>query len=268
MNFMLWNRTLGNTIILGGTRSAIRCVVLKSRYDPGRRRERNGVIGAMRQYPKDQGTHRSTRTDAGFCTLAMVGALFAPACGPRDTRFEILDFRSGAQTVAYFEEFDECYYRVDSAGNVDVVARRERPRTGDPDQTLVQLLHVRTFFTPLPGHTNIESTMINTTVSYLIVSGATGASFEGGGFVSFNEPPRARRVFSVGPGVLTGRLESSSLSPQRRRGDAPHIFQRAAVTGRFRAIEDQRQVVKLLNDMQRRLGPLPRYEPPLGEQPL
>ncbi|HEY3243340.1 MAG TPA: hypothetical protein VGM03_08315 [Phycisphaerae bacterium] len=215
-------------------------------------------------------TPAAPRIAAG-CLLIVSAAGLACGCGPRDTRFEILDYRTGAQTVAYFEEFDECYYQVDPAGNVDLVARRKRlpaRRDGDPDKLLVQLLHVRTFFTPIPGHTNVESTMINTTVSYLIVSGETGASFEGGGFVSFSHPPGARRAFSIGPGVLTGWLESSSLSPQRRKGDAPQVFQRASVTGRFRATENQRQVVKLLNDMQRRLGPLPRYEPPPGEQPL
>jgi len=202
------------------------------------------------------------------CGVATVLLIIASGCQLPGTRFEIVDFRRGEAAVQYFEEFDECFFRVDPVGNVDVVARRKRPSTADPDIDIVQLVHVRTFFTPVPGRMNVESTMINTTISYLIVSGRTGASFEGGGFVSFDQSPTARRGWVMRERELTGRVESSSLSPQRRRGDAPQIFQRARVVGRFRAVEDARQVVRLLNDMRRQLGPLPPYEPPTGEQPL
>jgi len=164
----------------------------------------------------------------------------------------------------YYEFFDECYYSRDAHGNVDIVAsRRTEPSPPAPGKEgqktagappTVQVVHLRRVFEPIAGRTAIEESMINATVSYLIVGPEGGASFEGGGFLTFTE--------DKGRTEIAGKLESSALTPQRRLGAGAELFSRASVTGTFRATRDERHVVRLLNEMRRLFGPMPSYEPP------
>ncbi|MHC4066304.1 MAG: hypothetical protein ACYSUQ_09885 [Planctomycetota bacterium] len=192
---------------------------------------------------------RATRV---LATLVVVSA--GPGCAPRTTRFFIQDHRGEGSPRKYYEKFDDCYYCRDAHGNVDIVARRRSPVEGSADHPLTQVLHIHQVWAAVPGRTSAEESMINATVSYLIVSPDSGASFEGGGFVTFSENRKGTEI--------AGRLESSALTPQRRLGSGADIFDQASVTGTFRARRDKRQVVRLLNEMKRLFGPMPRYEPP------
>ncbi|MFH0980419.1 MAG: hypothetical protein V2A79_02640 [Planctomycetota bacterium] len=185
--------------------------------------------------------------------LVFTGAAVCGGCGPQGTRFEVVDHRTEGGPTPYFEDFDECYYMLDSAGHFDCVARRIGTGEKDPDERITQVVHLHGIWHPDPGRTYAEQTMINATVSYLIVSSAGGASFEGGGFVSFRE--------NYGRTLATGKLELAKLAPVRRLGESKPIFERAEIKGEFMAVHDARRVVRILSEMRRLFGPLPRYEP-------
>jgi hypothetical protein len=95
--------------------------------------------------------------------------------------------------------------------------------------------------------------MINATVSYLILSGPSGATFEGSGFLSFRENRKRDQI--------KGELELSCLTPQRRLGSAERLFRQAEVSGTIVARRDKAKVVATLNEMRRLFGPMPDYDP-------
>jgi len=205
-----------------------------------------------------------TRHPDRLLLAAILSVAAGAGCAPRETRLFIEDHRADGPVERYYELFDECYYRRDAHGNIDIVASRHTdPPPLPPDEEgqgaaaappTVQVVHLRRVFEPIAGRTAIEGSMINATVSYLILGPEGGASFEGGGFLMFTE--------DQGRTEIAGKLESSALTPQRRLGAGTELFSRASVTGTFRATRDERQVVRLLNEMRRLFGPLPAYEPP------
>lgn len=201
--------------------------------------------------PRNQQEHRFRRCRGSLLTLACTAVVCG--CGPRATHFDIVDHRTEGGTTRYFEDFDECYYSVHPAGRFDFVARRIGAGERDPAERITQIVHLRGIWHAVPGRTFAEDTMINATVSYMIVSGPGGASFEGGGFVSFRE--NRKRT------IATGKLELAKLAPMRRLGAGRQIFQLAEIKGEFKATRDRRQVMRILTEMRRLFGPMPRYEP-------
>ncbi len=195
----------------------------------------------------------------------LILALLA-GCGPRTTEFHVTDYRPDGSAQRYFEAFDECYYCTGPGGTVEIVARRRAPRAGGEAGPVTQVVHLRQVWAAVPGRTPVERTMINATVSYLIAGPAGGAAFDGGGFFTFTEKRGGREI--------RGRLESSTLRPRQTtdnggelyeprtsvRADA--LFSRAAVTGTFRAVRDERRARRIVHEMERVFGPVPPYQPP------
>lgn len=181
----------------------------------------------------------------------------AAACAPRVTRFNIVDYRADGQTVQFFEQFDECYYSIEPDGHFDIVARRAGVAEADPAERITQVVHLRGIWHPRPGQTYAERTMINSTVSYMILSGGGGASFEGAGFVSFQENHNRT--------AASGQLELARLAPVRRLGEGRQLFERAEIYGGFKGVRDERRVKRILTEMRRLFGPMPRYEGPPTE---
>ncbi len=185
-----------------------------------------------------------------ICAAAAIMLVLGGGCARKVTRFDVLDFRGSGDPQRYVQTFDECYYCIDAHNNVDIVARyTSHDADGLPT---TQAIHIRTFWVPQPGRTFAERTMINATVSYIIVSGFTGATFEGSGFLSFRENRKKDQI--------TGQLELSSLTPQRRLGQAERLFHRAELSGTLVARRDKARVLATLHEMQRLFGPMPHYD--------
>lgn len=181
--------------------------------------------------------------------MAAVAIGCEPACAPRSTQFEIVDYADEGPRK-YVQAFDDCRYSRDAEGNIEIVVRREG--VDEQGQRSLQLIHIRTFWVAKPGATLAERTMTNATVSYLILAGVNGAGFEGSGFVTFSEN-RAKDA-------LAGELELSSLKPVRRLGSAAQLFQRSELTGKISARRDGGAVVAAVNEMRRLFGPMPEYD--------
>lgn len=176
-------------------------------------------------------------------------AILLPACRSNVTRFEVIDYSPEADPVHYFQEFDECYYRVDGEGNIDIVARRRGGPTNRVDDRPVQVVHMRTIYQSVPGQTPVERTMTNATVSYIIMDHGAGVSFDGAGFLLCTIHRNGRE--------LTATLEESTLRPMRRLGaGAPQIFERPRVTGRIYARLDPRRTLRILNESRHLLRPM------------
>ncbi len=182
--------------------------------------------------------------------LAAVPVVLPVGCSQTVTRFDVIDYTPSGEAAPYVQTFDECYYCTDAHDNIDIVARVTT--TNEQGLSTTQIVHMRTFWITRPGRTNAEPSMINATVGYHVLSGPTGATFEGSGFVSFDVNRRGDRI--------TGELERSSLAPQRRLGKADRVFDRAELSGTFVATRDKQRVFNTLRDMRRRFGPMPDYD--------
>jgi len=168
--------------------------------------------------------------------------------------FDIVDHRDPSQARRYRETFDEAYYDLADDGNINLVLRRRAPVEKGAKAELTQVIHIRSFWRSVPGQTVAERTQINSCVSYMIVSGEAGATFEGAGSVFFEHDWYGS--------ALSGTLDHAMLKPQRRLATGSEVFARAELSGNFHAERDARQVARLVNEMNRMFGPLPAYQPP------
>ena len=101
-------------------------------------------------------------------------------CGKRETRLQVLDHRQDGTSVEYFQGFEECFYRRDATGDLEIVGQHTSHNV--PGIQTRQVIYVKVIWTPLPGRTRAESTMLNAVVKYFLLAWPTGASFEGAGF--------------------------------------------------------------------------------------
>lgn len=179
---------------------------------------------------------------------------------PPINRLEVVDYRSGGSAQRQYEDFDEAYYRMGAGGHAEVLLRRISTHLQDPTQKITQVVHLRAYWTPVGGRTFADGSMLNAHVRYFIVQGTSAVGYEGGGFLEYHEDPRR--------GILTAEFNGANLQPLRREGAYLDVFERADLHGRrIRAQRDSRRVSRILNDMERLLGPPPAL-PPQPSGPL
>ncbi len=169
------------------------------------------------------------------------------ACGCARTRiseFQITNYDEHGQVQRYVTTFDEAYYDIDGQGNLDVALRRSEPSDRDAAVDIVQVLCLRTVWRSIPGRTVAESMQINATVSYSILRGGDGTTFEGAGSVFFKQKRKTD--------ALEGTLDLAALKPTRTLAAGSELFRQAELTGRFLAKRDPRKVVRIINEMDRR----------------
>ncbi len=202
------------------------------------------------------------RSHIAAVAVALISlATISTGCHRPAGLFEITNYIDVGETEQLHEVFDEAYYMTSDDGNVDVVVRRGSRNDIDELNRLTQIVHIRSVFSPIEDRNKIESSMINGVVGYSIIGDLGAVCFQGAGFASFSEN-RSRHT-------LTGKLEQSSLRQVRRIGEIGDIFNRTRLSGKFKAVRDEKAVVRILNEMNRFLGPQPRYvPPPPGTNPL
>ena len=180
---------------------------------------------------------------------ALLVLLVGAGCAGRTSVFEIVAYRASGHPKRYRETFDEAYYDRDAAGNVEIVLRRREPSETNPRTDVTQVIHLRTVWRSIPGETVAERPQINGTVSYAVVSGRVGTTFEGAGSIFFRENKRRD--------ALRGSLDLALLKPKRHLSEGSAIFKHAELSGRFHAVRDPRRVARITNDLNRLCAPPP-----------
>jgi hypothetical protein len=174
----------------------------------------------------------------------------AIGCSTRATTFEIVDYREMGDARRYRETFNEAYYTLDGRGNVDIILRRDTtPGEGETGASpaITQVIHIRSVWRSIPGDTVANRTQINATVSYHILSGRVGATFEGAGSVFYERVRQSN--------VIRGTLGLATLQPKRLLTSGTTLFRQAEIVGEFEAKENPRRVTQIINEMNRRFGP-------------
>jgi hypothetical protein len=151
------------------------------------------------------------------------------------TRIDLTTFEPDGSPRHHYTDFQQASYKMTATGTLELVMRSEQPSSLDPTQTISQVLYLKSFWTPKPGTTHVEASLINTRVRYALLTPPTGVCYHGGAFVSYK--------LDRPSGVLTGVIESGTLAPRFRMGDAATPFGPARFTGTFRATENPRDVV-------------------------
>ncbi|MGB2987339.1 MAG: hypothetical protein WBE26_15850 [Phycisphaerae bacterium] len=203
--------------------------------------------------PRARRVHSGGAVASALIAAVALPLFVATGCSVRASTFEIVDYREPGKAKRYRETFDEGYYDLDEHGNVDVVLRRAAPGESDPKQTITQTIHIRSVWRSIPGETVAHRTQLNGTVSYHIVAGRIGATFDGAGSVFFN--------LNYRKDSLTGTLDLAVLRPKRQLATGSSLFKRAELKGEFHATRDPRRVVRIINEMDRLFGPLPPHQP-------
>ncbi len=168
-------------------------------------------------------------------------------------RVEVTDIRSDAAPQLHHEDFDESYFRLRDGGLIDLVLRKQTRATADQTRKIVQTIVLRSYWKPFPGRTYANHTMLNANLCYVLVKGDSAIGYEGGGFFQYAE--------KKGGEVITGKLEGGDLQPLRRVGGDLGIFERARISGKFKARRDDRRTTQIMNRIDQLLGPPPRIEP-------
>lgn len=178
------------------------------------------------------------------CSAVLAGVMCG--CAPRKTHVEFETLGKNADAERFVGDFNMAFYRRLPGGKWAIVLRSERPSSVDPTQTITQLLYVRTFWKPIPGATDIEPSQINSKLYYAVLTPPTGVRFDGAAFVTAKVDPMT--------GELAGRIESGTLVPRYRMGDAVEPFESARLDGTFRAKEDPRAVIDVLQTIETNFG--------------
>ncbi|MCG3132099.1 MAG: hypothetical protein FLDDKLPJ_02910 [Phycisphaerae bacterium] len=188
-------------------------------------------------------TGRRVRAPALRRRILMSGlvVMLASCAAPKNELFVVDHLPSGV-AERYRETFNEACFDVDAEGNVNVVLRQEQSFPDDPSRRLLQVVHVRSFWKPIPGVTVAHDRQINAVVRYAVYDGRSGACFEGAGSAFF----RAKRDGRT----LVGELGLVCLSPKAQLNEGRAIFERAELSGTFTALRDPRRVTRWRNELE------------------
>ncbi len=184
--------------------------------------------------------------------VAVSAGLFGCHAAPF-SRVEVTDIRSDATPELYYEDFDESYFRLRDGGLVDLVLRKRTRAAADQTRKIVQIIVVRSYWKPFPGRTYANDSMLNANLCYVLIKGDSAISYEGGGFFQYAQKHAGE--------VITGKLECGDLQPLRRVGGDLSTFERARISGTFKARRDDRRTTQIINRIDHLLGPPPRIEP-------
>ncbi len=170
-----------------------------------------------------------------YVMLGLVPAVMLVGCGPKQTRLNLVTYDDAGAASAHYTDFGRAVYRVRPDKRIELVFRSQAPSRLDPAQTITQLVYIDEFWNPQLGVSYADSTQINSRVQYAILTPPTGVRYDGGAFVTYK--------FDQFTKEMVGWVESGSLSPASRLGNAAEPFGPARIYGEFRAVEDPATVV-------------------------
>jgi len=162
------------------------------------------------------------------------------------TRFVIHDYQDPVNIRRYTATFEEAYYEIDGAGNVDLILLSRSDEPGEPDVS--QVMHLRTVWPCIPSETVASETQVNGTITYAVLGGGVNTTYEGAGSIFFYKD-------TVFEDRITGSVDRAVLTPHRQLAPAEPIFKRLEISGTFTAKRDPRRTIREMNDIARLFGP-------------
>ena len=201
----------------------------------------------------------------GLCSLLVAG------CRNTETRFDIVSFHESGSPERMTERFERGSFSQDAHHNWTFVFEiapvwldenrgsaaasqpgddkptRKRSIYTDRDERMSQMIQLKVFWKPRPGTTYAESSQTNVSIVYCLITGGDAITYEGAGFIYFTASRDGKRI--------EGRLESSTLYPVRYVGEPADLFGPCHLQGTFKAVEDRKHVVSVLQRIRKKLGP-------------
>lgn len=188
------------------------------------------------------------------CAVVLtVTILLTTGCSRPVTKLRVESHRSPEPPRELVETFDTSSFYWNNRGDLDIVLRKRQPSAIESGGELVQIFWAHVLWKPVPGTTYAERTQTNATFVYALLDVDRAISYEGAGFLYVS--------LDRGEAKMSGAVESGTLLPTRRAGDAVDVMGQCLIGGEFVAQRDARRIVESLEELRRRLGPPPRYEP-------
>lgn len=173
--------------------------------------------------------------------LASAAMLLPLGCGRPTAIVKFTSYKDPHFPEVYQVELEQCAYYVGPGGDYHIVGSATHIPEDGSTGTIAQLLHLHMFWKPWPGKTFDDSSSVDATIRYAIVTERGAAMYCGTGFVY----PRKRRMSDdVVVEIEVGRLRLAS-----RKGDPPELLGTARLTGTLVADND----ASLAVDLRRRL---------------
>lgn len=173
-----------------------------------------------------------------LCTVA--AALLG--CHRPTSTVELVSYKDPYFPEPYQVDFDHCVYRVDRGGDHHLVGRADFQPSADGQGRVTQFLHVHMFWKPWPGKTYADSTGMDATLRYVIVTQSGVASYVGTGFVY---PKRQRRN-----GTIVAKIEHARLRLETLVGAPPELLGDARLNGTLVATHQPNQALDTLREME------------------
>ncbi len=237
-----------------------------------------GIVGNWQQqrWTRRRRTESDSRPRCGIRCAAIVLAVLVALCGCRkqETRFDIYSTGDRDNPELFTEFFEPGAFSISGLNNwrivfemPEVMIQVEEPTAegqsdgaaGEPtvrNVPMAQYVQIEVFWQPLPGTTYAESSQINASIVYCLVTASDAISYEGAGFVYFSQSRDGE--------TIEGRIESATLVPVRRAGSPRDIFGPCRLNAEFTAEKDAARVVSVVRRLQKLLGrPAPASRVPL-----
>lgn len=178
----------------------------------------------------------------GRPTAAVIPVIVAVlcGCGSRGSSVDLVSYRDPYFPEPYFVEFDECALRRDAGGNHHLIARSTK--RSDTGGTIRHYLDVDVFWKPRPGKTSTDSSSMDSSLRYAVVTPEGFAVYRGNGFVYLKQDSWSKR--------WTGTIESGHLHLESKTGDSPEILGDARIKGRLVARQDATRAVDWLRELE------------------
>lgn len=172
-----------------------------------------------------------------YMLIGLTGFSLLAGCrgGPVGTRIDVATFDEAGQPKQHYTNFRSAAYRMSPGGLVEVVMRAERPSSIDPTQTIEQVFYLKSFWNPQPARSFIDASQIDARAQFAMLTPPTGVRYDGTAMVTYRFDKQTRK--------LSGWIESGTLTPRFRMGDALEPFGPANFTGTFVAEEKPGLVV-------------------------
>jgi len=163
--------------------------------------------------------------------FALAAALLLPGgCASPTGLVELISYKDPEQSLTYTVRFEQCAFALGPDGDYHIAARALDRSAGQSDRAIVQLLHAHVFWRPRPGKTFANSTTVDATLRYALLTADGAAIYGGTGFVYLHRRPFGRE--------LDVSIESGRLRAQKLVGNPPELLGSVRLRGRLLAAED------------------------------